>query len=92
MSCLKSVCTLLPPLTSGDRGIKQTLKLTLQLYFTVVIIVQLGLDQSITLNLAIISPHTTLTLIRRGWGWGADVEIVVDPGSLAPRNYLSWQK
>ena len=22
----------------------------------------------------------------------ADVEIVVDPGSLAPRNYLSWQK
>ena len=55
MSCLKSVCTLLPPLTSGDRGIKQTLKLTLQLYFTVVIIVQLGLYQSITLNLAKIS-------------------------------------
>ena len=23
---------------------------------------------------------------------GADMQIVVDPGSLAPRNYLSWQK
>ena len=24
--------------------------------------------------------------------WGTDVEIVVQPGSLAARNYLSWQK
>ena len=26
------------------------------------------------------------------WGPAADVQIVVDPGSLAPRNYHGWQK
>ena len=39
-----------------------------------------------------VSYQSSLCVEEGGRGCRADVQIVVDPGSLVPRNYLSWQK
>ena len=41
------------------------------------------------ISLKVLFIHYVIKIVGEG---GADVEIVVDPGSLTPRNYLSWQK
>ena len=51
-------------------------------------------DSALSDNPMVSSKFISFTKLRGklvvfDWGWKPDVEIVVYPGSLAPRNYLS---